>query len=285
MILDCPNAEALSQVATDEGWSRVAGFEFTEASLAGVVELGRTAFHGGRDARMCALRCMEKAPVVKQLLETTLAMLDGAFDRVRPQAHLFSAPELELWLVRGEACIESKEFSLFVQRFQRSLTQAGFGERFPYGLSQALIEMTANVVHHGVADGTPPAAGLVGFHVVQNAMNYVVADLGRGVLAGLQENPKWKHLDAEADALVAAAKDGATRLPQHTGGDGFRLAFQAFVDREGVLSMRSGDGLARIHGNMNGREAEMGNAANVPGLRVAAMCSLTGAGKELQIRT
>ena len=284
MILDCPNAEALSQVALDDGWARVAELEFSGATVSGIVELGRTAFHGGASACVAAERCLARVPEAGQILRSVFTMLRGNFEATRPQAHLFSAPERELWLVRGSSSVESKEFSLFVQRFRRSLEQAGFGLRFPYALSQALTEMTENVVRHSASSGSTPALGLVGFHVVREEMNYVVADLGRGALGSLSENPKWAHLKTESDALVAAAKRGATRLPQHTEGDGFRLAFQAFLDRQGIIAMRSGDGLARIQGNENGREAEMSNTAPVPGLRVSAWCGLNGQTKEIRIQ-
>lgn len=274
MTLDCSNAEALSQIAAEEGWARVAEFRFKEATLVGAVELARTAFHAGSQAREIVKLCVDEHSTASKVTQLVFAMLAGDFHTRRQQAHLFSAPEWELWLVRAIPCLESNDFGLFAQRFQRSLKQAGFGTRLPYALSQALIEMTENVVRHSAPFGVPPAFGLVGYHVVPDEMNYIVADLGRGVLGSLRENSKWSNLHTEADALVAASKNGATRLPEHSEGDGFRVAFQAFLDRRGILAMRSGDGLVRLHGNLNGREAEVSNAQHLPGLRVAGYCSL-----------
>jgi hypothetical protein len=285
MQLDCPNAEALSQIAAVDGWSRVGELRFTSATLTGIVELGRASFHDGNGACQNADICLTNVPTARQALREVVAMFGGEFDVARPQTHLFSAPRWELWLVRGSTCIESNEFGLFANRFQRSLAQAGFGLRFPYALSQALIEMTENVVRHSAGKNAAPALGVVGFHVVNGAMNYVVADLGRGVLQSLKENQQWRTLTTEAEALVAAAKDGATRLPEQTAGDGFRVAFQGFLDREGVLAMRSGDGLVRLHGNMNGREAEVSNASPLPGLRVAGQCALHGETGEIELVT
>jgi hypothetical protein len=285
MQLDCPNAEAVSQIVAEEGWSRIGELRFTGATLGGIVELGRASFHGGESARCHADLCLANLPTARQALRTVVAMFGGEFNWVRPQAHLFSAPSWEVWLVRDSASIESNEFSLFANRFQRSLAQAGFGLRFPYALSHAMVEMTENVVRHGAARGAPPAFGVVGYHVVSGAMNYVVADLGRGVLRSLRENKRWRTLASEGEALVAAAKDGATRLPEQSAGDGFRVAFQAFLDREGILAMRSGDGLVRLHGNLDGREVEVGNAAPLPGLRVSGQCALSGKTEELRINT
>ena len=57
---------------------------------------------------------------------------------------------------------------------------------------------------HSAPTGSAPAAGLVAYHVIHDQMNYLVADLGRGALQSLHENPKWKRLQNEGDALVAA---------------------------------------------------------------------------------
>lgn len=283
VLLNCSNAEAISQIAEDHGWSHVGELRFTGATLSGIVELGRASFHGGLEARTNAELALAQCPLARQTLRTVIAMFGGTFSIVRPQEHLFSAPVSELWLVRDSRCIESNEFGLFAHRFQRSLAQAGFGVRYPYALSQALLEMTENVVRHSGERNGPPALGVVGYHVTNGAMNYVVADLGRGVLRSLHENQKWRQLPTEGDALLAASRDGATRLVEQTGGDGFRVAFQAFLEREGVLAMRSGDGLVRLQGNMNEREAEIGNCFHLSGLRVLALCALNGKPEELKI--
>src|SRR5262249_15758972 len=125
----------------------------------------------GSEGRAAADRCLLNIPSAQNYLRTVFDMLDNRFDTGRPQAHLWSAPTEELWFVRSAACLESDEFSLFAQRFHRSLTQAGFGLRFPHLLTQALLEMAENVIRHS---GT---GGVVGYQVSAGNMNYVVADL------------------------------------------------------------------------------------------------------------
>lgn len=281
MLLNSANAESVSQIAADHSWSRVGELRFSAATLAGIVELGRGSFGGGPDAHGYAEQSLAKLPIAQRAFRTVIEMFGGQFSAERPQQHLFSAPTSELWLVRDTRCIESNEFGLFAHRFQRSLTQAGFGARFPYALSQALLEMAENVVRHGGENGRTVPLGVIGYHVTNGAMNYVVADLGRGVLRSLHDNKKWCGLKTEGDALLAAARDGATRLAEQSAGDGFRVAFQAFLDRQGVMAMRSGDGVLQLRGNMNEREAEIGNCHYVNGLRVVAMCSIAGSPSEL----
>jgi len=284
MILDCPAAEALSQLAEEKGWAAIEKHRFSDVTMFGVLELSRTVAVSGDEAKSAAEQCLAAVPHARELLSNAWTLWQGQFDPRRLREELFGAPPLELWLVRGSSCIESNEFSLFAHRFQRRLKESGFGLRFAYALSQALIEMTDNVVRHSAAAGEPPAVGLVAYHVVDDAMNYYVADLGRGVLRSLRENPKWSGLSNEGDALVAAARNGASRNAEHSEGDGFRIAFKGFLDRAGVLAMRSGDGLARVSGNFDQREAEIGNAALLRGLRVAATCSLKSGTDEILIR-
>ena len=285
MKLDSTNAEAISQIVADEGWGRVATLRFSSATLAGIVELGRTAFFGGENARVVAAECISQIRSATDLVQLVFNILNGAFCVERQAGHLFSAPEIELWMVRSPVCIESSDFSLFVNRFKRTLVQSRFGEALSYSLSQALIEMSENVVRHSSPVGCVPACGIVGYHVVPDEMNYIVADLGRGVLNSLRENRRWSSLTTESDALLAIAKRGATRLAQHPEGDGFRLAIKAFVDRQGILAMRSGDGIARICGNMDRHKAEVSNAQHVPGFRVTALCGLRESSKEITIQT
>lgn len=284
LILNCANAEAVSQLSQDDGWDCIGKLAFSGASLAGIIELARMAVNDGPFAHESASKSLRDVREVRRLFDEACILFDGRCPSDRSEEALFAAPEIELWMIRSAACVESSGFQLFMQRFHRSLKGAGFGARFPHLLTQAFLEMAENIVRHSAAN-EETACGVVGFHVLPQQMNYIAADLGRGVLASLRENPRWRDLSDEGNALVAAAKKGATRIPQHEEGDGFRLAFQAFLDREGVFLMRSGDGLARIHGNLSGREAEIGNAAGVPGLRIAALCNLDGLPTEIEFNS
>lgn len=283
MLLDCPNVEALAQLIAERGLEALSGVNFSGATFPAVLELARAATAADAAEADVILSALRDLPEALRLYREAISIFRGQFDDNRSSDFLFSSPQTELWSVQGAASLESEAYSLFAHRFQRRLAQSGFGLRFPYALSQAMTEMAANVVHHSGAKGSKDVIGLVGYRVVVGQMNYFVGDLGRGVLRSLQENPKWISLRDEGEALVAAAKSGATRLPQHTEGDGFRVALQAFLDRSGILAMRSGDGLVTMRSEANGRNAEVSNAASVPGLRVAAYCSLTGFSGELKL--
>src|SRR6185312_17187416 len=105
----------------------------------------RSALYAGQEASKAVDTILAGHPIARSIAGVARNAWSGQFDAHRSQEHLFSAPEFELWQVHSTACIESNEFSLFAHRFQRRLKACGFGLRFPYALSQALIEMTENV--------------------------------------------------------------------------------------------------------------------------------------------
>lgn len=282
VILDSANAEAISQLTADQGWESIGAVSFEGASLAGIVELARTAYSSGKSAQGAALRKFDPSGKPHALLHQCFEYWSGAFDCARDRDHIFSAPEIELWCVRSWDCINDDSFPLYLQRFERSLRSSGFGDRFPKALSQAFTEMIENVIRHSSTNGTP-FPGVAGFHVRPKAASFVVADLGQGVLRGLRGNPRWRYLADEQTALVAAARDGASRMVNESAGFGFKRVFKSFLEREGYVSLRSGDGVANMRGNSDQKSVETCSCAYVPGLRVSVTMSLEAKLGEIRI--
>jgi len=283
MILNIENAEALALISREAGWSKLCDVSFTSSSLAGLAELARVATSSGiSNARNCARNCIHNLPLAQELFDEICAMLDGQFKQNRSIAWIHSSPSIELWMLNGSDSLEDSYFDLYLQRFHRSLSQAGFGSKYPYLLHRALLEMADNIVRHS-SSGNGAGCGVIGFHVTNLQMNYFAIDLGRGVLASLRGNPKWDHLSDEGDALVKAVNYGATSSTLHDQGDGFRTAFQAFLDREGVFVMNSGSATARITGNLAKRETDISYVAKSKGFRLAAFCNLSGPAQEIEI--
>jgi hypothetical protein len=119
--------------------------------------------------------------------------------------------------------------------------------------------------------------------VVGGSADFVVADLGQGVLSGLSGNTDWAHLRDEQEALIAAARDGATRFKGEEHGFGFKMVFKSFLERAGVLALRSGDGVAVLRGNMDSKAITTCSCAPVPGLRAAISISVNGEAKEIPL--
>ena len=244
--------------------------------------MARAAFAAGRLAESAVLDVFRGNSVVQNLIATCFDYWRGNFSTIRPRDHLFSAPHLELWMVRSWDCINDDGFPLYLQRFERVLRANGFGDRFPKALVQAFSEMIENVVRHSSSSGSP-SAGVIGYHVANGATSFVVADVGQGVLSGLRDNLRWRQLADEQAALVATARDGATRMTSEEEGFGFKRVFKSFLEREGLLSLRSCDGAAVFRGNADRKSVETYPCAYVPGLRVSISLALGAAATELKI--
>ena len=275
MILDSTCSEAASQLASDNGWAALGPIGFSSATLSGAIDLSRAAFSTGEDSCGQVLNLFPGGSPTKQVCQEAMAFYGGNFNASRGREFIFSAPRLELWMVRSWDCL-GDDFQLFIQRFERTLRQNGFGEKYPKVLAKAFSEMVENVMRHSSRIEGDSAIGVVGYHVVNGSADFVVADLGQGVLSGLSGNTDWAHLQDEQAALVAAARDGATRFKGDEHGFGFKMVFKSFLERAGVLSLRSGDGVAVLRGNMDSKVATTCSCSHVPGFRVAISISLNG---------
>ena len=280
MILNCGNSEGLSRLIQRGDWEKISQIEFTGATLGGVIELARFVFLAKEATQLPVAKLLGKVPECFRLFESVLQLLTQPCPPNRNRNWIYSAPSWELWHI-GDRTSIGEDFQLFLQRFERSLKAAGFSDRFPRLLAQGLLELSENIVRHSVS-GNDQAVGLVGFHVTPGMMNYVVADVGRGVLSSLKENPEWADLEDEMDALVAVAKKDATRLRNRDFGDGYRQVFQSCLDRAGLLQMRSGNGVAKVQGNLTERNAQTSHCAPILGLRVVASCALKAKSTEIE---
>lgn len=282
MILDSTCSEAASQLASDNGWAALRPVGFSRATLSGAIDLSRAAFSSGEASCGEVLNLFAGDSAARRVCQEAMAFYGGHFNVSREREFIFSAPRTELWMVRSWDCL-GDDFQLFIQRFERALRQNGFGEKYPKVLVKAFSEMVENVMRHSSRIEGDSAIGVVGYHVVNGSADFVVADLGQGVLSGLTGNTDWAHLQDEQAALVAAARDGATRFKGDEHGFGFKMVFKSFLERSGVLALRSGDGVAVLRGNMDSKVATTCSCAHVPGLRVAISISVNGDAQEIPL--
>jgi hypothetical protein len=132
--------------------------------------------------------------------------------------------------------------------------------------------MADNVIQHSGTDAEHPARGVAGYHVEPQQFSFAVGDVGRGVLASLQENPDWAALRDSPSALRAAVSEQATRRPDKQFGDGFRKLYEWLADFHGILRFRSGDGVFRVVGLGDSRKGTGGFTAPLAGLQVTVTC-------------
>ena len=283
MLLDWQSVESLRQLLEDHQFPPLAQLGIRQLSLVGLLEFACCAYEQRNSDELETRKFFgdlrRRFPVVQQAFRLLGSTIPNRQDH--PQ-QTFSAPPFELAPVRPE-WLNSSEWHLFLQRFSRTLRQHGFGERFPSAMAGAFGEMADNVVQHSALTGEPSAHGLAGFHVTGDQATFVVIDTGRGLLASLQGNPRWQHLQENAQALEAVVRQRATRKAQNQYGDGFSEVFNALVDRNGAVCLRSREAKVRLGSERYGRrfELEFGPAAS--GVCVYVTCALRGQPKEIAL--
>lgn len=156
----------------------------------------------------------------------------------------------------------------FMFAMHKAMVGAGFPSLFSRGLVGAMDEMQQNVHEHSGRSDT----GLIGYRVSDDRVEWVVADRGIGVLAGLKSGA-FPSLTDSAQALRIALADGRSRFGIGNGrGYGFRELFRAMTARHGSLRFRSDDQALTITGvSPSISLARLKQRANVSGFCVTVV--------------
>lgn len=184
----------------------------------------------------------------------------------------FHAQEAEFLTVVDAAAATSEPVAMFVIRFANAAKAAGFPTDTANELQAAFNEMIENAVQHA----NSPIPTLAGYHYQPAVINFVVADVGRGVRASLSENPQYASLATDGDAIALALRDGVSRFIDR-GGNGFRPIFKALADHWGQLRFRSRNGCWTLDGTH--ADADHGTLhcpPELPGFQVSVTCRLNG---------
>ena len=156
----------------------------------------------------------------------------------------------------------------FMLAMHKAMLAARFPSLFSRGLVGAMDEMQNNVHDH--SDGID--SGLVTYRVNADRIEWVVADRGIGVLAGLKSGA-FPSLTDSGEALKVALTDGRSRFGIRKGrGYGFRELFKALSARHGSLRFRTGDQALTIAGKSPALSlARLQQRANVSGFCVTVV--------------
>ena len=156
----------------------------------------------------------------------------------------------------------------FMFAMHKAMVAAGFPSLLSRGLVGAMDEMQNNVHEHSEGIDT----GLIAYRVNADRVEWVVADRGIGVLAGLKSGAFPSLTDA-GEALKVALADGRSRFGTGKGrGYGFRELFRAMSARNGSLRFRSGDHALTITGMSPALSlARLQQRANVSGFYVTVV--------------
>ena len=158
----------------------------------------------------------------------------------------------------------------FMYAMHKAIVAAGFPSLFGRGLVGAMDEMQNNIHDHSEGIDT----GLIAYRVSADRVEWVVADRGIGVLAGLKSGA-FPSLTDSGEALKVALADGRSRFRVGKGrGYGFRELFKAMSARHGSLRFRSGDQALTIAGVSPSLSlARLQQRANVAGFYVTVVCT------------
>jgi hypothetical protein len=196
------------------------------------------------------------------------AAIDRAFQSRRP---VYLAGEQAGFVTARRTAVRGGDNyrEAFMFAMQKAMLNNGFSSAFANGLVGALGEMESNIHEHSQAVNS----GLVGYRVSVNAVEYIVADDGIGILSGLKAGAFPSLADA-GEALKIALTDGRSRYGIGKGrGYGFRELFKALSSRNGALRFRSDDQLLTIRGESPVlSRARLQQRAHVRGFSVSVVC-------------
>jgi len=172
----------------------------------------------------------------------------------------------------------SDQFSLFLERFCRSMKCVGFPPKFANALAKVGDEMADNVVQH--SSTTEPFTGIAGYHAAAGRSAFVVVDIGRGILARLRDSPKWSQLENSRAALRAIVSEGASSRVDQGAGEGFKQLFSSLVDHNCLIRLRTDNSAITVAEGQTDREGGELVSPQLAGVQISIACAVGKPAKE-----
>lgn len=147
---------------------------------------------------------------------------------------------------------------------------AGLPAKVSGQLVAAMEELENNIHEHADA----PETGILAYRAEPGAFEFVVADLGIGILHSLRRCEAYAALPDEGKALEAALTDGISRHgPNSNHGHGFRPIFTGLMNLHGELRFRSGDHALTMDGTSPAlATARITQKASIDGFFASVRC-------------
>lgn len=195
------------------------------------------------------------------------AVLSGKHQRIRPAG--VNGDQIE---ISSLSAFGKPEWHRGLQRFSEAAAERGLDRKYARALAMSFHEMADNIVQHAARDAMPLPVCIVGWHAFSRGAAFAVLDLGRGLRASLAENPAWRGLQSDQDAIRSVLRRHATRRTDVKEGDGFKDVVKNFVDRNGVLRIRTGNCEVVASGALSSANEQYSPLPSFPGVRVSAWC-------------
>ena len=172
-------------------------------------------------------------------------------------------------------CCESDDeqndvrWTAYLKRLEDAAKKAGLQEQFAKALVGTFGEMIGNLLDHS----ENPTSGIVGYRWDDSEFEYIVADLGIGVLNSLRSNEEYNYLKDSGQALETALKTGESKHGKTQGnGFGFRSLIQNIASRNSYLRFRSGDHYHMIDGTKDKMRSSTKACSNFDGFLISVVC-------------
>lgn len=187
----------------------------------------------------------------------------------------------EFFRLRETVDKTSDHFSLFLERFCRSMKSDGFPPAFTNALAKVADEMADNVVQHSLTH--EPFSGIAGYHVACGRAAFVAIDIGRGILARLKDSPKWSHLENSRAALRVIVTEGASSRVDQGAGEGFKQLFSSLVDHNCLIRLRTDNSVLTVAEGHTDREGGELVSPQLAGVQVSISCAIGKPAAEVEI--
>lgn len=173
---------------------------------------------------------------------------------------------------RAQTDVREPYWMQFLFELQRAATGEGFSPTWAKEIVGAIGEMEENVHAHS----NSPETGLVAYWVQDAALEFVVVDRGRGVLASLREADEFANLNDHGSALMKAVQDGNSRYGTDSDrGWGFHELFTGLANSNARMRFRSGDHVLGVDGTSGLPGARLRQSAAGEGFLVSVRVSRT----------
>jgi hypothetical protein len=259
MLLGFDQLDELAYSATFESASTVLSEKITPVNIGPLVELDWL-----RNAGL-------SVPSLESLPDTQRLRLIKAIKSGLKHAQ-FEAGAARAGMIRcyWQGDSEPDDWYFFCKAMQDAAVMTGFPRKNAEELVAGARELVANIYDHSGA----PQTLIAGFAAIDNEVEFVIADMGIGVLESLRSSPEFQSLRDAGEALEAALTDGTSRYGRSSGhGGGFRDLFRGLSNLSSVLRFRSGDHALIINGVSPGLSmARISQKTQLPGFVISIAC-------------
>ncbi len=136
-----------------------------------------------------------------------------------------------------------------------------FRKQDAFDLLIVFSELCNNILDHNSAACGGLAAMQIYNPPTGRFMQFVVADRGSGIAATLRRNPRFVHIQTDADGIVASLDLGASEHEETTRGNGLYHLVELSFNHGGTIHIRSGKGKTYLR-----MDQQRGRRFNVPQL-------------------